>query len=139
MSFSADPTLKLFRNDKEYPLTIQPVNRSKPVFEKGESMFAMVDLATGAEGFAGFDSPKITVYPNPFSDELNIIAFIPGKERIDIEIYDVLGRKVKELYHGNNPGRLTLTWDGTNDSGQKVITGIYTLRLNEFKVKIIRR
>jgi hypothetical protein len=132
-------TLKIFRNGKEYPLTIQPLNQSKTVFEKGSSLFAQVDLATDVEGFSVSAVSEINVYPNPFSEELNIIAFIPGKEKIEIEVYDVLGRKVRELYRGNNQGKLTLTWDGTNDNGQKVITGIYTLRVNEFKFKAIRK
>jgi hypothetical protein len=132
-------SLKLYRNGREFPMTLQPISGSTTVFEKGESMFAMIDMETGLEGFMDSVLPEINVYPNPFSEELNIIAIIPGKEKIEIEIYDVLGRKVKELYDGNNPGKLTLKWDGKNDIGQKVITGIYTLRVNEFKVKIIRK
>lgn len=132
-------SMKLFRNGREYPMTLQPINRSASVFEKGESLFVIVDLATGVEEFSSSGLSEINVYPNPFSEVLNIIAFIPGKEKIEIEIYDVLGRKVKKLYNGNNRGKLTLTWDGKNDIGQKVITGIYTLCVNEFRFKIIRK
>lgn len=132
-------SMKLFRKGREYPMTLQPINRSASVFEKGESLFAKVDLATGVEEFSDSGLSEINVYPNPFSEMLNIIAFIPGKENIEIEIYDILGRKVKQLYNGNNPGKLTLKWDGKNDIGQKVMTGLYTLSVNEFKVKIIRK
>jgi flagellar hook assembly protein FlgD len=45
---------------------------------------------------------------------------------VQISIYDVNGRLVKTLVKGNrNAGTYTEVWDGTNDSGKKVGSGVF--------------
>ena len=46
---------------------------------------------------------KISVYPNPFKDEININLNIPQKTKIEVLLYDVFGRKqnIKIVQSGN--------------------------------------
>jgi len=75
-------------------------------------------------------------YPNPTSKSI-IQYTLPQEENINIEVYDILGRKVKDLGHSlQQPGIYALTWDGTNNNELKVSNGIYFIRINagkEFK------
>lgn len=76
-------------------------------------------------------------FPNPFNPATNISFVVPQNstnENISLEIYNILGQKVKSLYHGVAiPGKHTYTWYGLNDAGQPVNSGIYIYRLKTGK------
>ena len=65
-------------------------------------------------------------YPNPFSYSTIIDFELKTDQRIQILIYDLGGRQVKSLANQNFfTGKNSLTWDGTNDAGNKVNRGLY--------------
>ncbi len=69
-------------------------------------------------------------YPNPFNPVTEIIFAVPKTEKVSLVIYDMLGRKVKTLVDKQvQPGVYSVLWDGTDDSGVKVATGVYLYRL----------
>jgi hypothetical protein len=69
-------------------------------------------------------------YPNPFNPTTVIEFSVPERADVKLEIYNILGRKVKTLVERVMPaGDYTVQWDGTNLSGQSVATGIYLYRL----------
>ena len=75
-------------------------------------------------------------YPNPFNPITTIQYDIPENSYVSLEIYDVLGKKVKTLVSKSlNPGRYKIMWDATNDYGQPVSAGMYFFRMrsNEFQ------
>lgn len=50
--------------------------------------------------------------------------------RVQLGIYDVRGRLVRKLVDGEKPaGAETVVWDGTSDSGTRLGTGVYFVRL----------
>jgi hypothetical protein len=65
--------------------------------------------------------------PNPFGSSTVIqldVASVRGGVRLTI--YDIAGRVVKTFDAGaERPGRYTVTWDGTNDNGQRIASGVY--------------
>jgi len=72
-------------------------------------------------------------YPNPFNPTTTIPYVVNQSGLVNILIYNNLGEKVKELvnqYH--QPGRHTVTWDGTNGDNQAVSSGMYfySVRMN---------
>jgi len=71
-------------------------------------------------------------YPNPFNPTTTIRYDVPvGGADVDLAIYDVAGRLVKRLAAGfQQPGAKTAVWDGRNDSGSQVATGVYFYRLH---------
>ncbi|GAB4177155.1 MAG: hypothetical protein Kow00108_12650 [Calditrichia bacterium] len=69
-------------------------------------------------------------YPNPFNPTTTIRYNLPASSKITIEVFDLQGRKVKTLINGVQPaGNHTIQWDGTNQHGNKVSSGIYFYRL----------
>jgi len=67
--------------------------------------------------------------PNPFfsETELRLILFQPGD--LTIEIYDPHGRRVRSIYRsGLSAGEISVLWDGTDDHGDRVQSGVYLAR-----------
>jgi hypothetical protein len=70
-------------------------------------------------------------YPNPFNPQTEIRFSLGSMEKVDLEIYDILGRKVRTLVHDQrNAGEYVVRWEGRNDSGLAVSSGVYFYRLN---------
>jgi hypothetical protein len=73
-------------------------------------------------------------YPNPFNPTTTIRYLVPdgGVQRVHLAVYDVSGALVRTLVDRERPGgRYTVEWDGRNDQGQPVGSGVYFYRLVE--------
>ena len=69
-------------------------------------------------------------YPNPFNPETVIPYSLPARTHVELTIYDVRGAKVRTLVDQALPGgRHATRWDGRDDVGQQVASGIYLYRL----------
>lgn len=69
-------------------------------------------------------------YPNPFNPETLIHYELPVDARVKLAIYDILGRTVTTLETGlKKAGEYQAEWDGRNENGHSVASGIYLLRL----------
>jgi len=93
--------------------------------------------------FTGFDDfdpnlPRSAVlyqnYPNPFNQRTIIRFYLPdiGVQPAEarLEIYDVLGRLVRSLVNERRyPGEYEVVWDGRDDSGSELSSGMYFYRL----------
>ena len=70
-------------------------------------------------------------YPNPFNPETTIMFSIPQKSKVELIVYNIRGQKVRTLVDNMcKEGINTITWNGTNDSGKQVGTGVYFYKLN---------
>ncbi len=69
--------------------------------------------------------------PNPFNPLTAITYDVPaGGADVNISIYDVSGRRVRELVNERrNPGSWSVHWDGDDDRGQRVASGVYFYRM----------
>ena len=75
-------------------------------------------------------------YPNPFNPTTRIQYDIPNAEYVSINIFNLMGNKVKSLLRSKqNAGYKSIIWDATNDLGQAVSAGmyIYTIQAGEFR------
>ncbi len=78
--------------------------------------------------------------PNPFNPTTNVRFRIPSRRLVELKIYDVLGREVKTLVREQKPaGSYTVQWDGTNDAGHPVASGVYLYRLKAGEYTAVRR
>jgi len=69
-------------------------------------------------------------YPNPFNPETMIPYSLPGRMPVALVVYDVRGAKVRTLVDQVLPGGHHLTrWDGQDDGGRSVASGVYLYRL----------
>ena len=65
-------------------------------------------------------------FPNPFNPETQIRFEIGAQENVQILIYDIVGRQVRYLVNEQySPGFHVVNWDGTNETGQPVSSGMY--------------
>ena len=69
-------------------------------------------------------------YPNPFNPRTQIEFYLPEATTAEIVVHDVLGRAVKTLIDEPcQEGTLTVTWDGTDDNGTRLPSGVYFYKL----------
>jgi len=69
-------------------------------------------------------------YPNPFNPETTIRFQLKKSGPVKLTVYNMLGQKVKTLIDREKPaGNHRIVWDGTNDAGKKLSSGIYYYRL----------
>ncbi len=74
-------------------------------------------------------------YPNPFNDLVNFQLLLPNAVDFNVRVYNSLGQKVRTIaYPMTMKNKYQLSWDGTNDYGQKVASGCYF-----FQVALERR
>ncbi|MCK4251080.1 T9SS type A sorting domain-containing protein, partial [candidate division WOR-3 bacterium] len=90
---------------------------------------------TGAPGIEEVRSKRqearLQIYPNPFS-KLTKISFGIGHSAkgIDLKIYDATGRMVKQWDYSAIRLSNQIIWDGTDDYGKKLPSGVYFCRLD---------
>ncbi len=68
-------------------------------------------------------------YPNPFTEETTIEFYLAKEEKVTVEIFDIQGRKLNNLYEGKASGKQKIIWNGSNGGGEKLARGIYFLRV----------
>ncbi|MFZ0392176.1 MAG: FlgD immunoglobulin-like domain containing protein, partial [Calditrichia bacterium] len=79
-------------------------------------------------------------YPNPFNPSTEIRYALPADEQVLIEIYNSLGQKVNTLVSARQKaGYYTVTWHGSNDSGQPVSSGVYFYRVAAGSQQVIKK
>jgi len=102
-------------------------------------------ILTGINPFPGAEVPFITAietsYPNPFNSVTTIIYKVanmgPVPAQIDIDIYDILGRKVRNLIDERREvGIHRVIWDGRDDLGAELPSGVYFARIEQWGVSV---
>ena len=69
-------------------------------------------------------------FPNPFNPSTTIPVAIPRNSAVVLKVYTILGEEVRTLYAGPiEAGRHWFVWDGTNEQGRSVSSGVYLIRL----------
>jgi hypothetical protein len=68
-------------------------------------------------------------FPNPFNPATTIPIAVPQIADVSLKIYNILGEEVRTVFVGTlEPGRYFFIWDGKNNSGINVATGMYIAR-----------
>ncbi len=74
-------------------------------------------------------------FPNPFNPSTRIEYTVPGTARVTVQVFDLLGRLVRDLVNDQREqGRYQAEWDGRNNAGRQVASGmyIYVMRAADF-------
>ncbi len=75
-------------------------------------------------------------YPNPFNPRTTIVYALHRESSVQLTIYDLQGRLIRRLWPGEQPAGLqNLVWDGTNDLGNSLASGIYIYRVRASSVE----
>jgi hypothetical protein len=68
--------------------------------------------------------------PNPFATKTSFVYGVPGRTTVMMKVYDCTGKEVKTLVDGTvDSGYYKVSWDGTDNNGSKLVSGIYFYRL----------
>jgi PKD repeat protein len=79
-------------------------------------------------------------YPNPFSSSTIIQYELPESQKVVIKIYDVRGRLIKVIVdEEQNAGFKNANWDGTNEDGDQVSSGVYFYQIITKKINKTRK
>lgn len=95
------------------------------VYLSGEASLVGIELPEGLP--LTYDiSPN---YPNPFNPSTLIQYQLPANSTVALNIYNMLGQRVRTLVNDRkNAGYHQVVWDGLNEQGQQVASGIYIYR-----------
>lgn len=70
-------------------------------------------------------------HPNPFNVTTQLAFELSGGRRVSLDVFDLLGRRVRTLTAGALPaGTHTICWDGRDDGGSDLASGVYVARLS---------
>lgn len=87
---------------------------------------AVEDPVAGPYQFALYKN-----YPNPFNPTTTIQYELAKQVSVTMTVYDLMGKQVKTLIRKDQPaGAYSVEWDGTNDKGLTVSSGIYLIRID---------
>ncbi|MCF8240374.1 MAG: T9SS type A sorting domain-containing protein [Melioribacteraceae bacterium] len=79
-------------------------------------------------------------YPNPFNPTTQINYQVPEAGFVTLKIYNMLGQEVKTLVSQNiKPGTYSVSWNGKNNYGDQVSTGVYIYRIETPKFNESRK
>ena len=119
---------------------------SKDAIELNDDDFALVfahllEVDNTVKAFGGtaversFEAPSYRNelaqnYPNPFNPTTTIAFSIAQQSQVSLTIYDVTGRVVRRLVNdARSAGVYRILWDGRNDDGRGIGSGVYFYRL----------
>ncbi len=99
-----------------------------------------VDLEMSIDNITSVDSDDLSVlpqqfdlqqnYPNPFNPETTIKYQLSQSGEVTLKVFNVLGQQVRTLVSKpQQAGSYTVTWDGRDDFGRPVASGIYIYRI----------
>lgn len=128
--------LKLYREGKTYLLSLEKVSGNAS-FEKDGSLFAKVNTDNLTSILIPADNSQFKCYPNPFKKDITIEVQGLNEQEATVEIFNASGQRIKTLYKGSTQSNMIFKWNGTNDSGHRVIPGIYYCKVNSKTKQII--
>jgi S-formylglutathione hydrolase FrmB len=79
-------------------------------------------------------------YPNPFNSSTVIGFVLPQATDVTLTVYDLLGQRVATLVSGTHAaGQYTVRWDGRDDSGRQLASGVYLYQVRTEDTVLARR
>jgi hypothetical protein len=79
-------------------------------------------------------------YPNPFNSTTTVTCDLISSTHVELVVYDLLGRKIRTLVEGVRPaGRHSIMWDGKDDNGKDLSSGVYIIVLHSPDLIYARR
>jgi len=111
-------------------ITVQTNDLENPVIEIPVTLTITDGLSAVDMGGVPTAYTLEGAYPNPFNPATTIKFATPRNGMVDLKIYDLAGRHVRTLVHGQKTaGYHSVLWDGTDHKGRGVASGAYYYRL----------
>lgn len=126
-----------FGQDENHELYIIALNFNAPtkIYKFQEMANSVKELDQRVKSFS-----LLPNYPNPFNPFTNIPYQLETEADYELAIYDMTGRRIRLLESGHKmPGAYASIWNGRNDNGELVGSGVYAVRLESGNREIVRR
>jgi len=141
---------KVFLLDRDRGCVIPVQNGEAEARLEGAGKASQIRLIVGTGEFAEQKSENIPLvpyefalkqnYPNPFNPETHILYSLSRKSMVKLSVYNTLGRKVRTLFQGEQgTGLYPMTWDGKDDAGLSMNSGVYVCRLEAGQFAISKK
>ncbi|MBU8922103.1 MAG: T9SS type A sorting domain-containing protein [Bacteroidales bacterium] len=120
---ATSPGIHIYDALAEVMITSSPISTGLPPF----------NISFSASEFTGTEIPPVarlgSSYPNPFNPSTTIPYFTNSTSRVRLEIFDITGRMISTLVDEiHEKGAYKAFWDGRNENGLTVASGVYFLR-----------
>ncbi len=131
---SGDVYLTGFTTSRDFPTTEGALSRTL----KGGSDSFVCKFSFDSTPVHVEDTPRafhlFPAHPNPFNPSTTISFTLPAPSRAELAVYSITGQRVRTLISGSlTMGKHTAVWDGRDDSGKPVSSGVYLSRLTAGK------
>jgi hypothetical protein len=124
-----NPGIRIFNVSTGAQLTTSPIDVCLPPYDITFSV--PVQTGIGDPPVAGTAASLGDAFPNPLNPETTIPFTLASGTRVALKIYDAAGRSVRTLIDAERPaGPQSAAWDGKNDAGIPVASGVYFVRLD---------
>ncbi len=123
------------------PKSQRPTYSSAEIIEKGHGFFGSTtsgqlgdlnwkgELATGTKQF-DYSNSNLEVFPVPVVDFATIRFNLDADSEVEISLYSLVGQKVAAISYGSYPSGIhSISWNGADDSGHQLGTGMYILKM----------
>ncbi len=89
----------------------------------------IVNIVSAVEGVV-IGGPRLRVLGNVTGASSRLELNLPGQTDVSVDIHDARGARIRQLYSGSmGGGTRVMAWDGRNNSGQSVASGVYFVRM----------
>ncbi len=124
-----------------YPFVILEVNGTPCEFALDDIYWDDgIETSVEEDGFSdGAGSRLLSNVPNPFNGSTQIHFELSGSSDYELEIFDIRGRRVTTLGGQGQAGVNTIPWNGRDDQGEKVSSGVYFYRLESAAGTAVKR
>jgi hypothetical protein len=114
------------RTAKRFDSKDNPTTNNRPVLRVTYTEpTAIEDLSKKPDQFILFQN-----YPNPFNPVTNIRFQLSSISEVKLTVYNLMGERIKQLVNEiKSAGIFYVKWNGRNDSGTQVASGVYLYRL----------
>lgn len=104
-------------------------------FDATDTSFVVEDPTRVEENWGGLNRPLTTAlhqnHPNPFNPSTTILYELPRASQVEIAVFDLLGKRIRTLVQERQQaGQHRLLWDGRDERGADVPSGVYLYRLH---------
>lgn len=131
----------MFTDDYNWGAVIPPTHEIDSGNIKYMAMdFEVPTVSTPGNEIPALAAPGLSAYPNPFAESCVLNISLPSRGLSCISIYNLRGQLVRKLQPGNLPaGDSQLNWDGTDEAGKSLPSGVYFARLEAGGRSAVRR
>ncbi len=118
-----------------YPIVHMPYDQKRAMLGDAPTAVHELEGAALPTDYAVSDAA-----PNPFNPETSINFSLPWDAPIRVEIFNAQGQKVRTLLDDRmNAGEFRISWDGRDDSGMQVGSGMYIYRIQAPNLNVTRK